>query len=150
VRGKKKPPQKITKLTMTVNKTNPLQLIDKTLNEFFNLTPVFHSLDEIYRTGDQVRFSQSDNGLEVQVDLPGVSRENLELSTDIEHRDVYITARRTVKTHDGAREQTYNRSFCIGREFDIDNIKFEYRDGVLEVNVPRRKKEQHIRKYTLS
>jgi len=150
VRGKEKPPRKQTKLTMTINKTNPLQLIDKTINELLNLTPVFHSLDEIYRTGDQVRFAQSDDGLNVQVDLPGVSKANLELSTDVEHRDVYITARRTVKTHDGEREQTYNRSFCIGREFDIDSIKFDYKDGVLEVNVPRRKKEEHIRKYKLA
>lgn len=135
---------------MITQKTNPLQLIDRTLNEFFNLSPVFHSLDEIYRTGDQVRFAQSDDGLTVQVDLPGVSREKLELSTDAEHRDVYITARRTIKAHDGEREQTYNRSFCIGREFDIDKIKFDYQDGVLEVSVPRRRKDQCIKKYTLS
>jgi HSP20 family molecular chaperone IbpA len=135
---------------MTVQKINPLQLIDKTLNELFNLTPVFHSLDEIYRTGDQVRFSASNDDLNVQIDLPGVSKANIDLSTDIGQRDVYITAKRSIKTHDGEREQTYNRSFGVGNEFDIDKIKFDYKDGVLEVSVPRRKRDEHIRKYKLA
>ncbi len=135
---------------MTIQKINPLQLIDKTLNELFNLTPVFHSLDEIYRTGDQVRFSASNDSLNIQVDLPGVSKANIDLSTDVGQRDVYITAKRAIKTHDGEREQTYNRSFSVGNEFDIDKIKFDYKDGVLEVNVPRRKRDEHIRKYNLA
>lgn len=128
---------------------NPLQQIERTLGDFLNITPLFHSLDEIYRTGDQVRFSQSENSLEIQVDLPGCKRGDLEISTDANYRDVYVKARREIKNHDGKRVQEYNRSFSIGREFDLDQIKFNYEDGVLEVSVPRRKKEEHIRKYTL-
>jgi HSP20 family protein len=134
---------------MKTLETNPLQIIDRTLNNFLNLSPVFHSLDEIYRTGDQVRFSQTDDGLVVQVDLPGVPKKDLDISTDTSFRDVYIKARRQIKSHDGARTQEYNRSFSIGREFDLDKISFNYQDGVLEVSVPRRKKEEHIKKYTL-
>ena len=127
--------------------TNPIVNLERVFDNLFNTTPLFHSLDEIYRTGDQVRFSDTDNGLVVQVDLPGVKKEELELSTDSHSRDVFIKASRSVSTHDGAREQTYNRSFSIGREFDIDKIEFKYEDGMLEVTTPRRKKEQHVKTY---
>ena len=73
----------------------------------------------------------------------------IDLTTDTQSRDVYIKASREVISHDGAREQTYNRSFSIGREFDIDKIKFKYNNGVLEVTVPRRNKEEHIRKHKI-
>ncbi len=42
-----------------------------------------------------------------------------------------------------------NRSFSIGKEYDLNKIKFTYEYGVLEVNVPRRKKEEYIKKYTI-
>lgn len=132
-----------------IQQTNPLEYIERSLGDFLNLTPVFHSLEEVYKTGDQVRFNQSDKQMTIQVDLPGVRSEDLDLTTDTQSRDVYIKASREVISHDGVREQTYNRSFSIGREFDIDKIKFQYTDGVLEVTVPRRNKEEHIRKHKI-
>tara|TARA_R100000664_G_C2750110_1_gene137423 strand:+ start:1730 stop:2140 length:411 start_codon:yes stop_codon:yes gene_type:complete len=126
---------------------NPIAEIEKAFDGFFNLTPVFHQLEEVYKTGDQVRFSQDENTLSVQIDLPGVIKEDLNLSTDTDQREVYIKAKRKIKTHDGAKEQTYNRSFSVGREFDLNKIKFSYVNGVLEVDVPRRKKEEYIKTY---
>jgi HSP20 family molecular chaperone IbpA len=83
------------------------------------------------------------------VDLPGVSKSDLELSTDSDQREVYIKAKRSVKTQEGERSQTYNRSFSVGREYDLNKIKFIYENGQLEVTVPRRKKEEYIRTYTV-
>ena len=128
---------------------NPIAEIERAFDSFFNLTPVFHSLEEVYKTGDQVRFSNDDGGLSVQIDLPGVSKEDLDLSTDTDTREVYIKAKRSVKSTDGKRDHTYNRSFSIGREYDLNKIKFSYVDGVLEVEVPRRKKEEYIKKHTV-
>jgi HSP20 family protein len=127
--------------------TNPIVNLERVFDDLFNTTPLFHSLDEIYKTGDQVRFADSDEGLTVQVDLPGVEREQLELSTDSDTRDVYIKAKRTVKTHDGEREHTYNRSFSVSRDYDLNKIEFSYNDGMLEVKTPRRKKEEYVRTY---
>jgi len=42
-----------------------------------------------------------------------------------------------------------NRSFSIGKEYDLNKVAFDYKNGVLEVLVPRRKKEEYIKKYTL-
>ena len=133
---------KLTKYTH-----NPIAEIEKAFDGFFNLTPVFHQLEEVYKTGDQVRFKSDEDALGVQIDLPGVTKDNLDLSTDTDQREVYIKAKRKIIAHDGEKEQTYNRSFSVGREFDLNKIKFLYVNGVLEVEVPRRKKEEYIKTY---
>ena len=135
------------KLTKYIH--NPIAEIERALDGFLNLTPVFHQLEEVYKTGDQVRFASDENALRVQIDLPGVMKDDLDLSTDTDHREVYIKAKRKVKAHDGEKEQTYNRSFSVGREFDLNKIDFSYVDGVLEVDVPRRKKEEYIKTYKI-
>jgi HSP20 family protein len=135
----------MTKLTTY----NPIADIERALDGFFNLTPVFHSLEEVYRTGDTVRFSQDDDGLTVQIDIPGCQKDQLDLSVDSDKREVYIKAKRTVKSNDGSQEQSLNRSFSIGRDYDLKNIRFNYENGVLEVSAPRRKKEEYIKKYSV-
>ena len=139
----------MTKLTTMRGYTNPITEIEQALNGFFNITPVFHNLEEVYRTGDQVRFAQREDGLNVDIDIPGVKKDDLDIKVDSERRDVYIEGKRSVLTHDSEETQTYNRSFSIGREYDLNKIKFTYEYGVLEVSVPRRKKEEYIKKYTV-
>ena len=139
----------MTKLTIDRGYTNPINEIERALDGFFNITPVFHSLEEVYRTGDQVRFAQREEGLSVQIDIPGVKKDNLDLKVDSEKRDIYIKGKRTIKTNDSEEQQTYNRSFSVGREYDLYKVKFVYENGVLEVNVPRRKKEEYIKSYSL-
>ena len=134
-------------MKLTKHTHNPIAEIERAFDGFFNLTPVFHQLEEVYKTGDQVRFSSDEEALGVQIDLPGVTKDNLDLSTDTDQREVYIKAKRKIIAHDGQKEQTYNRSFSVGREFDLNKIKFLYVNGVLEVEVPRRKKEEYIKTY---
>ena len=106
-------------------------------------------MEEIYRTGDQVRFVQREEGLNVQIDTPGVTNKDLDVKVDSDHRTVYIQGKRTIKTKDSEESQCMNRSFSVGREYDLKKIKFDYVNGVLEVNVPRRKKEEYIKTYTV-
>ena len=139
----------MTKLTINRGYINPISEIEQALNGMFNLTPVFHNLEEVYKTGDQVRFAQREEGLNVQVDIPGVKKDDLDLKVDTDRRDIYIEGKRTIKTNDSEETQTYNRSFSVGREYDLNKVKFVYENGTLEVLVPRRKKEEYIKKYTV-
>jgi|TARA_A100001015_G_scaffold302819_1_gene391528 HSP20 family molecular chaperone IbpA len=139
----------MTKLTINRGYTNPITEIEQALDGFFNITPIFHNLEEIYKTGDQVRFASREDSLNIQIDIPGCKKEDLDIKVDSDERVVYIEGKRTVKTNDSEEVQTMNRSFSIGREYDLKKIKFTYEYGVLEVNVPRRKKEEYIRKITL-
>lgn len=138
----------MTKLT-TYRGTNPITNIEQALESMFNLTPVFHNLEEVYRTGDQVRFASREDALHIQIDIPGCEKKDLDLNVDTDRRDIYIKGKRTVKTNDSEETQTMNRSFSIGREYDLNKVEFVYKNGVLEVTVPRRKKEEYIKKYTL-
>jgi len=124
--------------------------MDRLFNEF-NRVPVFHNLEQIYKTGDQVRFSSNEDGLTVQIDLPGVPKDEMELKSNSISREVYISGKRQIVSKDGKKEYTYNRSFSVGQDYDIDNISFKYTDGVLEVLVPRSKRErENIKTYKLS
>ena len=136
----------MTRLT-TYRGDNPLKIIEDSLNGMLNLTPVFHNLEEVYKTGDIVRFASTKDGLNIQIDIPGCRKDDLDLDVDSDQREVYIKGKRTVKTNDGEETQTMNRSFSIGKEYDLNKIKFTYEYGVLEVSVPRRKKEEYIKKY---
>ena len=138
----------MTRLT-TYRGDNPLKIIEDRLNGFFNLTPVFHNLEEVYKTGDIVRFASTKDGLNIQIDIPGCKKDDLDIDVDTDQREVYIKGKRTVKTNDGEETQTMNRSFSIGKELDLNKIEFTYEYGVLEVSVPRRKKEEYIKKYTV-
>ena len=138
----------MTRLT-TYRGDNPLKIIEDSLNGMLNLTPVFHNLEEVYKTGDIVRFANTEDGLNIQIDIPGCKKDDLDIDVDSDQRGVYIKGKRTVKTNDGEETQTMNRSFSIGKEYDLNKIKFTYEYGVLEVSVPRRKKEEYIKKYTV-
>jgi len=138
----------MTRLT-TYRGDNPLKIIEDSLNGMLNLTPVFHNLEEVYKTGDIVRFANTEDGLNIQIDIPGCKKDDLDIDVDSDQRGVYIKGKRTVKTNDGEETQTMNRSFSIGKEYDLNKIKFTYEYGVLEVSVPRRKKAEYIKKYTV-
>lgn len=138
----------MTKLTTYTY--NPIANIEKLFNEQFNLIPIFHDLEEVYRTGDTVRFAQDEKGITVDIDLPGVKKEDTEMNIDTNTRDIYITAQRAVRDHQGEKKQTLNRSFSVGREYDLGNVTAKQTDGVLTVNVPRLKKETYIRKVEIS
>ncbi len=138
----------MTRLT-TYRGDNPLKIIEDSLNGMLNLTPVFHNLEEVYKTGDIVRFANTKDGLNIQIDIPGCKKDDLDIDVDSDQREVYIKGKRTVKTNDGEETQTMNRSFSIGKEYDLNKIKFTYEYGVLEVSVPRRKKEEYIKKYSV-
>lgn len=138
----------MTKLTTYTY--NPLANIEKFFNEQFNLIPVFHDLEEVYRTGDTVRFAQDEKGITVEIDLPGVKKEETDINIDTNTRDIYIAAKRSVKNHEGEKNQTLNRSFSIGREYDIAKVTAKQSDGVLTVSVPRLKKETYIKKVDIS
>lgn len=138
----------MTKLTTYTY--NPLANIEKLFNEQFNLIPLFHDLEEVYRTGDTVRFSSNEKGISVEIDLPGVKKEDTDMNIDSNTRDVYITAKRITKNQSGDSKQTLNRSFSVGKEYDLSNITAKQSDGVLTIDIPRLKKETYIRKVEIN
>lgn len=83
------------------------------------------------------------DGLVLRADLPGVSKESLELV--IEDNILKIFARSATDlpadakvVHHEFRMGDFYRSFILSDEVDPDNIKAELEDGVLTLRLPKR------------
>ena len=85
---------------------------------------------------ETTRFSTTADGLTIEVDLPGVKKEDtiIEVGKD----DVYVSAKRIVRSQSGQREETFTRSYTVNRDFDIDLLNAKQEDGVLTITAPRK------------
>ncbi len=85
---------------------------------------------------ETTRFSTTADGLSIEVDLPGVKKEDtiIEVGKD----EVYISAKRSVRSQSGQREETFTRSYTINKDFDIELLNAKQEDGVLTITAPRK------------
>lgn len=89
---------------------------------------------------------ESDAGYELDIDLPGFTKEDVKA----ELKDGYLTVSATSKTDDEdkdedgkyiRRERFYGsckRSFFVGKEIVKEDINAKFEDGVLKINVPKK------------
>lgn len=76
----------------------------------------------------------------VSVDLPGIDRASLDISVD----DDRLTIRGNRVDHDAKRHQRecpkgrFLRTFSVPSSVDQSGIKADYKDGVLQVHLPKR------------
>ncbi|ADE14319.1 heat shock protein Hsp20 [Nitrosococcus halophilus Nc 4] len=85
-------------------------------------------------------------GITLQADMPGVSRDRLQVHID---RDTLsIEGRADISVPEGmqalyadVRSTRYQRSFSLSRELDGDNAQATLKEGVLTLRIPKR--EEH-------
>jgi len=86
---------------------------------------------------------ESDTEFQVRMELPGVSREDLEI--DLENDTMKVTAKRENPEDDGFRslrseipgKAVLRRSFTIGRGIDRESIKAGLEAGVLTITLAK-------------
>lgn len=83
------------------------------------------------------------DGITIVADMPGVSRDRLDLQVDGESLTVEGEAR--IDMPDGMqavsadlRSTRYRRSFALSRELETGEIDASLKDGVLRVRIPKR------------
>ncbi len=81
-------------------------------------------------------------GITVKADLPGVSRENLDIG--IEGGTLTIAggvslgeSARLKALHAEVRVARYQRSFVLSRDLDTDKMSASLKDGVLHIHIPK-------------
>lgn len=91
---------------------------------------------------------ESDNSYEMDIDLPGYKKEDIKA----ELKDGYLTISAERKADNEKKEEngtylrreryygTCSRSFYVGEDVAIEDIKAKFEEGILKVSVP--KKEQ--------
>ena len=112
---------------------DPFRDLDRLAAEVFGTarTPSLMPMDCL-RTSDQ---------FVVRFDLPGIDVESLEVSA--ENQTLTVRAERTRRDPEGVNyliserpSGTYSRQLVLGDGLAVDDIRAEYRDGVLTLTIP--------------
>jgi HSP20 family protein len=86
---------------------------------------------------------ENKTGITVVADLPGVSKDRLDVK--VQDGNLVIEAEASVPTPDGLRLRhaeisapSYFRAFTLSPDFDTTGIEANLQDGVLKLHIPRR------------
>lgn len=86
---------------------------------------------------------EDDEGITLQMDVPGASRERLALQVNRNQLDVEADAQIDMPqdmeaVYADVRATHYQRTFALSSELDADRIEATLRDGVLTLSIPKR------------
>ena len=96
-----------------------------------------------------VNIKENDKEVTIDVAAPGLSKKDFEIS--VENNTLTISAHKEVeKVEEGTNivkkefgYENFQRSFTLPEEiFDVENIKATYKNGVLEIVIPKKEEEQ--------
>ena len=91
-----------------------------------------------------VDVSENENEYRIKADIPGVKKEDLNVSVqdgiltisgESRYKDEEKKDGRIIRQE--RRFGKYSRSMRLGKDVDTSNVKAEYRDGVLELALPK-------------
>jgi HSP20 family molecular chaperone IbpA len=83
---------------------------------------------------------ESETGVDLILDLPGVSQDQLDLIVEQDtltvtgHRDFDIDGTAVYRE---SRTGEYRRVFSIGQDMDTEHITADLKDGVLRIHIPK-------------
>jgi HSP20 family protein len=83
------------------------------------------------------------DGITLEADMPGVSKDRLQLKVDRDslliEGDIHFDMPEGMEAlHADVRATRYSRSFALSRELDAEGIDASLKDGVLTLRVPKR------------
>jgi len=87
---------------------------------------------------------ETDSGYLIAMDLPGIDREALEIDVD-ENRLVVKGTREVAESRQHRTERPrgrFLRTFSVPASVDQANIGAEYKDGVLQIHLPKRTEQK--------
>lgn len=110
------------------------------LNELMN-TPL-HSVADIkpMRTRPAINILQSETGYTIEMAIPGVAKESLDIK--VNEGKLHISKKEETKDETSYRHKefdysSFERSFSLPKEADLENISAEAKDGVLTIHIAK-------------
>ena len=124
----------------SVSAFDPFRAFDDMERSFFRDMPSIASFrTDVTDTGDAYK---------LEAELPGFNKDDIKI--DIENDCLTISAERKLETNDDDKKKnfvkrerfygSYSRSFDV-TGIDVDHIEASYTDGVLTLNMPKKKEE---------
>lgn len=120
---------------MSVLRYDPFRELDRLSEQLLSQrgrgAPMSFPMDA-YRRGDE---------LHVELDLPGVDPDSIDLTVD--QSQLTIRAERRFELQEGDEmavaerpQGTFSRQLLLSEALDIDNLRADYVDGVLQLTIP--------------
>lgn len=96
-----------------------------------------------YTLRPPVNIFEDAEGITLEADIPGVSKDRLRLQVDkdalLVEGDIQFPMPEGMEAiYADVRATRYSRSFALSSELDIDNIDARIKDGVLSLRIPKR------------
>ncbi|MGH7884797.1 MAG: Hsp20/alpha crystallin family protein [Thermodesulfobacteriota bacterium] len=100
--------------------------------------------NEVSRWSPKVDIVEKDNSYIVRAEVPGVSREDIDI--DLKDNNLVIKGEKKFEKKDEKDNYvrvessygSFQRSFYIDEKVDKNNISAKYKDGILEVTLPKK------------
>ncbi len=103
---------------------------------FFGFKDFFNNYEGSNSVVPSAYVYEADAGYALEVELPGVKKED----TSIEVEKSVLTVKATRKR--GENEIKYERSFRVADEIDVENVKAAMENGVLRVSLTKKKEAE--------
>lgn len=116
---------------------------------FRRVAPFYADFDKLTNEAEgtwhpSVDISENENAFVLKAELPGVNREDINI--DINNKTLTLKGEKkfeekTEKENYVRVERSYgsfSRTFALSDKVDTENVKASYKDGVLEVTLPKR------------
>ena len=110
-----------------------------------------HKHDIMHREGfrcPRCHLQETENKIIATFELPGVSKGDIELLVDDDHLELKVESKveKKDKQHYAAHKQSFFRKIPLLKKVDSDKAEAEYKNGILKVEMPKKKKEPKKRK----
>ena len=121
---------------------NTLSLFDELFNQDY---PYFYTSNDYAPRAD---FLRNKDSYQVVMDLPGLTQDdiNIELNDRVleistkeksEKKEEKLNERKEFLLHE-RRHYAFERKFTLPRDIDMDNVKADFKNGVLKVTVAKK------------
>ena len=133
---------------LPVNFIDPFKELRELERRVFPAVASFYKDEEMQGFRPSVNTREGEYAYHIEVDLPGVKKDDIKV--DISGNTLTISGERKIKNEVNEKDYykfessfgKFQRSFSLPEDIDKENISAAMEDGVLEVTLPKLKKEE--------
>ncbi len=137
---------------MMVTKFDPFAELKRLEDRLFQAYPTVKEEGTISSFAPVVNTREDDKAYHIEADLPGVKKDDIHV--DVNEGVLTISGERKYKKETKEKDYykvessfgKFERSFRLPDDIDEESIKAESKDGVLEITLPKVKKEEKKKK----
>lgn len=125
-----------------------LPMFDEVFNDFFGGSPA----NQAFNKGAAVNIKEDEKNYHLEFAAPGFEKEEFKLS--LENQVLTVSAEKKNEVKEESKEYTrrefaysaFQRSFNLPESVNVEAIKAEYKNGILNVTIPKKEEEKKEKK----